>query len=333
SFVLPIAGVVLGVISALQTDSEIATPSWQLLTAIAVIGVFDAFAGFASVIAFAVLTAVLNGVSGIGDFRLMIGILLVVVSPMIMARAFRSRRFTVVTGSRGAYELLVDVAVIGFIVYWLAKTIISSLPALAGTTLSVANHVGDVALILAIAAIVRVLVEELALRLDEDAFSEIEESEKAAQPNALKIAMLVIRLALFVLLASAFFGFSGWVVLACLLFVLPTTFSWFADRLPNSPLLWKLIPTKLPGLVLILTISALTLALSNQAFGSDADAAAKTFAILPVPLLALSILGLFGRHGQSVDEPRPVTLPKFMWLYRVGGIVILFVAMRLTGIL
>jgi hypothetical protein len=333
AFVVPATAAILAVIAAIQNGGLLTTPAWQIFVAIAVLGVFDAFAGFTAAIVFAIATALIAGVTNIGDLRLLLGVLLVAVAPMMMARAFRSRRTSALRGATGVYEVLVDIAVMGFVVYWLGTTMVASLPALAGTTLAVANHVGDFALILSAAAIVRVLIEEIALRLDVNAFSEIDEAEGTAQPMQVKIAMLVIRFGLYLFVASALFGFSWLVVLGCLLFVAPVVIGWFSHLLPNSSLLWKLLPTKLAGLVLILVVSAITLAVSTQAFGTDPDAAAKTFAVLPVPLLALSILGAFGRYGQYPGQARPVTQAKYRLVYRLGGVLILFLAMRLTGIL
>jgi hypothetical protein len=55
--------------------------------------------------------------------------------------------------------------------------------------------------------------------------------------------------------------------------------------------------------------------------------------LLPIPLLLLSILGLFGRHGQSPDDDRPIKTHKWRYVYRIGGIVMLFITLRLAGII
>jgi hypothetical protein len=48
-------------------------------------------------------------------------------------------------------------------------------------------------------------------------------------------------------------------------------------------------------------------------------------------LLVLSLLGMFGRHGASPDEDRPVK--NYKWLYRVGGVFILIVTLKLAGVI
>jgi hypothetical protein len=56
-----------------------------------------------------------------------------------------------------------------------------------------------------------------------------------------------------------------------------------------------------------------------------------SFALLPIPLLGLSILQMLGRHGEP-DEVRWIQRPRFVWLYRIGGVLMLFVTMNLAGV-
>jgi hypothetical protein len=115
------------------------------------------------------------------------------------------------------------------------------------------------------------------------------------------------------------------------LFLAPAILSWFADRFPNSPFLWRVLPSGVPGLALSLGIAALTTSLVGAALGANPSLAAWSFVILALPLLALSILGLFGRHGATEDEEKPAK--RFTWLYRIGGVVMLVVTLKLAGVI
>lgn len=55
--------------------------------------------------------------------------------------------------------------------------------------------------------------------------------------------------------------------------------------------------------------------------------------LLPIPLLVLSILGMFGRHGKDPDDDRPIKTHKWRYVYRIGGIVMLVVTLRLAGVI
>jgi hypothetical protein len=67
-------------------------------------------------------------------------------------------------------------------------------------------------------------------------------------------------------------------------------------------------------------------------FGTSPDLALWSFALLPIPMLVLALLGMFGRDGVE-DEVRFIRRPKLKWIYRIGGIVMLLFTMNLAGII
>jgi hypothetical protein len=46
----------------------------------------------------------------------------------------------------------------------------------------------------------------------------------------------------------------------------------------------------------------------------------------------LSILGLFGRHGTTPGEPKPIKTERWKLVYRIGGVLMLLITLRLAGI-
>ena len=92
------------------------------------------------------------------------------------------------------------------------------------------------------------------------------------------------------------------------------------------------MPQGIPGLAFTLLVASITTSIVSGWFGSSPDAALWSFAILPIPMLALSILGLIGREGDD-DEVRWVRQPRFVWVYRLGGIIMLLVTMKVAGVI
>jgi hypothetical protein len=82
------------------------------------------------------------------------------------------------------------------------------------------------------------------------------------------------------------------------------------------------MPNGIPGLALVLLISQATSNLVGTWFGSSPDLALWSFALLPIPLLALSLLNQLGREGEE-GEVRLLMRPSMRWVYRLGGIVML----------
>jgi len=113
------------------------------------------------------------------------------------------------------------------------------------------------------------------------------------------------------------------------LFLAPSFLSLFSDRLPNSTFLWRVLPEGLPGMALNLALgSAAAIALAFFG-GATPEVAKYTFVLMPLPIMAIGILKEFGRHG-GPGEKRPGK--KNVWLYRVGGLVMFVVTLKLAGV-
>jgi RsiW-degrading membrane proteinase PrsW (M82 family) len=97
------------------------------------------------------------------------------------------------------------------------------------------------------------------------------------------------------------------------------------------PWLWRILPSGIPGLAFSIVLASLTTALVGQFLGVNKDFAEWAFVLLPLPMLLISILTMFGRFGRTEDEERPIK--KVVWLYRVGGVVMLLLTLRLVGII
>jgi hypothetical protein len=48
-------------------------------------------------------------------------------------------------------------------------------------------------------------------------------------------------------------------------------------------------------------------------------------------MLAFSLLGMFARQGVDEDEDRPVK--RYKYVYRIGGVLMMFFTLQLVGII
>jgi hypothetical protein len=313
-------------------QGEVLPPQWQLFLALAIIGIFDAFAGFVGVMLFVLGTAFTAGIDTQSEPQLMLGVIVVAFGPALIASGFRTLRKHAAKDEFAWWERVVDLAVITFFAGWTVSSMVSALPALAGLTLAVANHVNDFAVGLGVAIAVRILIEEASARWWPARLNAINPSDIPDSSSLQKIFAIAVRFGLFLFMSNAIMGFSWQIVVGSALFVIPVVLGWFSDRFPNSPLIWKIMPTGVPGLAFTLLVAMLTTATVGAVMGTSRELAAWTFAILPLPLLALNILQMFGRHGENEDDEKPIKNPKYKWLYRIGGVVMLAVTMKLAGI-
>ena len=208
---------------------------------------------------------------------------------------------------------------------------ISTLPALAGLTLPVANHTAEFSIAIAIATAARVLLEEGVARLFPERLDRLHPTLVPSVHPIGRWSALFVRLAVFIFVTAALMGNDWRTWLGSVLFVVPVVLGWYSDKFPNYPWLWRILPNGIPGLAFTLLVANATTSLVGLWFGATPDLALWSFGLLPIPMLALSILHILGRQGLP-DEVRLLHRPGMMWVYRIGGVVMLVVTMKLAGI-
>jgi hypothetical protein len=251
---------------------------------------------------------------------------------VLLTNAFRKLRKEKDSEKHYVWERFVDLAVLPFFGGWTTAAMIGTLPALAGLTLSVSNHVTEFALAVAGATVARVLLEEVVSRMFPARLDMLHPTEVPSTYTGHRYVALLLRIAIFIFVTAALMG-NGWQVwVGSLLFALPTALGWISDRWPNSPWLWRILPQGVPGLALVLIVAQLSSMVINSWFGDSEELALWTFVLLPIPMLALSVLGMLGREGEE-GEIRFMKRENLVWAYRLGGVVMLVVTLYLAGVI
>jgi hypothetical protein len=263
----PLTGIALATIGLMNPVLQIGPPDWRLFIFIAILGMFDAFSGLLATLIFVIGMLNTFGIRDVSDLRMMLGVLVVGFGPALVAIAFRQIRKHFETSFSYFWERIADVAVLIFFTGWTVSSMVGTLPALAGRTLSVANHVADFGFFLSIAIVIRVVLEEFAARFYPTRLDKINPTEVSSTSQLQKVLSTALRLGLFVFVTAAFMGNTWQVWVGSIIFILPNVLSWFQDRLPNSPLIWKLIPQGLPGLAFSLLVASYTALFVGSWFG------------------------------------------------------------------
>lgn len=329
---LPVfAGAALGVLAASATPGEILTPPWLLLLAIALLGIFDALAGFAATVTYWGTALILLGsIPTLNDLRSLMAVSVIAIGPALLTTAFRNLRKEPAENGAQWWERIVDLAIAPFMAGWSVSIMVSVLPAVTGFTSAAANHVADFGLAIAAAAAIRVALEEFAARYYPARLNIINPTLIPDPPLTQRAVALAVKYGIWVLISGALIG-PGWQTwVGSALFLLPTILSWYADRFPNVPWLWRVLPSGVPGLAFSILVAATTTSIVSSITGANPELAQWNFVLLPMPLLVISLLGMFGREG-SAGEEKPSK--KNVWVYRLGGIVMFMFTLRLVGII
>ncbi|MFM5905426.1 MAG: BspA family leucine-rich repeat surface protein [Micrococcales bacterium] len=337
AWLLPVVNVCLAIVALAQNHQQNPgipmSPPWFLFLLMSVFAVFDAFAGMLAAAVFiggsVLVLASESGLATFGSWVVFVGVALALFGPSFLLTGFRKLNRQPDRTISYWWERATDFLVCAFLSGWLLSSIVSSMPALAGHTLPVANHLQDFALAGALAGAGRVVLEEIAGR----AFpvrTNWQSHVQFSKPTSLtEVHSLAFKALLWGSIASAMFGFSWQIVVGTLLFLIPNVFALFAERLPNSPWLWKVIPTGLPGLMLNLGLG-LTATFGLAVLGGLTPEIAKySFIVMPIPLLALGILKEFGRSGGP--DGRRFIQPNAL-SYRLGGILVYLLTLKLAGV-
>jgi hypothetical protein len=333
---LPTAATTMLALVSIAPGDYILPPIWPVFLSIVIIGVFDAFAGLVGTSVFVIGSVIMQLMNGqaidLGDMRMLLGVMIARFGPVLLANQFRHFRRDPQNDGGYTWERIVDIAVIPFFGGWTAASMIATLPALAGLTLAAANHVTDFALAVALATVLRVVLEELVARYFPARLDYLHPTEVPSTYRGHRVVALVLRVAVFIFVTAALMGNAWQVWVGSVLFATPTFIGWFKEKMPNFPWLWRILPHGVPGLALVLLVSQLTGNAVASVFGATHDLALWSFALLPIPLLVISVLGMLGREGLD-GEVRLMKRPSMRWVYRIGGIVMLIVTMKLAGVI
>jgi hypothetical protein len=184
----------------------------------------------------------------------------------------------------------------------------------------------------AVATVARVVLEEVVARFFPARLDYLHPTEVPHTYRGHRYVALVLRVAIFIFVTAALMGNAWQVWVGSILFALPTLLGWFKEKLPNLPWLWRILPSGIPGLALVLLVSQITANGVGAIFGDSEDLGLWSFALLPIPLLILGVLGMLGREGEE-GEVRLMKRPSMRWVYRIGGVVMLIVTMKLAGVI
>jgi hypothetical protein len=332
SLLLPVVTVILAIVSVSENSGQVLPPPWGIFLAIALIGVFDAFAGFLGAIVF-ITVSLITATEQIyaSDLRMYFGVLFIAMGPGLLMTAFRALRKDRIPGFVGVWDRATDFVIAPVMAGVAVTTAVTVLPALAGLTLPVANHVQAFGILVALAAMVRVLFEDLASQGFPQRLNKINPSSLPSPSTGQQAISLLVSYGMWVFLTGAISGEVWQVYVGSFFFLLPTILGKFSDSFPNSVVLWRLMPQGMPGLIFTLFVSAASAMIVMAFVGANPAFAAWNMILLPLPLLTIALLGLFGRHGATDQEVR--FSQRNPLLFRLGGLLILLIALRLMGIM
>jgi hypothetical protein len=312
---LPLSGLVLGFMSAMNTNFDVRMPSLMLLTAVVVLGTLDAFSGYLASVVFGLAVLLGGGMDSADSIRGVVGIWVFSFGVPLLATATRPFRRTA-SGVVGIWERCADVVLIALFGAWAAGAMFSSLPGLIGFRPDYASRISHIQIVVLVALVSRYILENVVAVL---APSRLKEFSTVSLPKASNTQIIVsslLRTAAYVFVASVFIGNNWALWVGGAIYLIPKLVALVDDALPNISTIHRYMPRGILKVVLMLFVARWW----GDVIGSrvtDPEQMIKLgFVLLGVPGIVLTVLGWFARDSR----PWPST-----WFTRISGAVILLV--------
>ncbi|CAB4967798.1 unannotated protein [freshwater metagenome] len=322
SLILPIAGIILGLVAGLSTGGIAQPAAAGLMIALIAVGIFDAFAGVLAALMFSLVVVVSGGVIDAASVRTLAGVALLIVGPGIIGGSFRDIRRATVRGSAEAWERLTDLVVVPLLGAWVTFNIAEALPGLGGSAFPIADNAGVLAVVVLVGLILKILVEDAAARWFPERMDSITPIEPDEASRSQRVVSALLRAGTFAFISAAFVGNVWQLWVASLLFLVPALCEIIADRFPNSARLWQALPEGVPLVGFMLIVGWAVSAALVTSLGDSPEYAQTMFVILAVPGFLLALLGMIGRDPDEGDT-RWYQRPRMTGLYRIGGVAVL----------
>ena len=312
---LPLLGVVLGIMSAMNTNFDVRMPSLMLLSAVVVLGTLDAFSGYLASVVFALAILVGGGVQSSDSIRGVVGIWVFSFGVPLLATASRPFRRTA-QGVVGVWERATDVVLIALFGAWAAGAMFSSLPGLIGIKPDFADRVSHIQIVVLIALVVRYLLENAVAMLAPTRLKEFS-TVSLQDPSPVQVVISsLLRTAAYVFVASVFIGNNWALWVGGAIYLVPKLVALVDDSFPNLAVVHRFMPRGILKVVLMLFVARWWGNILGSQISDPEQMIKVGFVLLGLPGIVLTVLGWFARSSR----PWPST-----WFTRLSGLLVLIV--------
>ena len=319
---LPVAGVVLGLASAFNTNFEVVMPSLALLSALVVIGTLDAFAGFLGAITFATAVLIGGGINSADSIRGLLGIWVMSFAVPMLASASRPFRRKNAIGLAGMWDRSADFILILLFGALAAGSMFSSLPGLTGFRPDFAGNVAHIQIVAMIVLAARFILENATVKLTPARYHELTDLAIRDASNVQQIVSSLIRTAVYLFVAEVFIGNNWALWVGGVLYLAPKLVGLVVDKFPNVESLHRWMPRGIFKVTVMMLLARIWGVALTSHISDPGKMITFGFVFMGTPGVVATILGWFGR---SSSPAWPQT-----WFSRIAGLIILIIGILMV---
>jgi hypothetical protein len=295
---LPLVAISVGIASAFNTNFTVMIPSLELVIAICILGVIDAFAGMLFASSFGIALLLGGGFTSVNSVRGFLGIAIFSFAPPLIASATRPFRRDS-DEDQIHWKRSVDFVLCALFGAWAAGGMFSAIPSLTTYKPLHSDRTDLIQLVVLLAIASRWIFENIARAYAPRRLRTVEVEEFRKVVPMQPFASLCIRTVLFLFIAAPFIGNNWALWLGGAMFLAPKVIGKFAKRLPNFASLHRYLPRNLLRVVVMLFVSMWWGVLVNNRYGESPNVILYAFVLLSVPGIALGIADWFARDSKE----------------------------------
>ena len=329
----PLIGVISGALafSNISGIGFVTTPSLAISLFLVALGALDAGAGFLASVMFGILALTNHYFASAYDIRTFLGLSILWISPALMANNLRSLRRSSL--EVGFWDRSADVIIGSVLTGWAVRSIVIGLNGFSHLTLPLSDHATTVGIVAGGVIALRYLIEEYVNRRNPYYMSYLSPEMTHRQHSTARLVSWMLRSILFLFFAISFLGNSWQLWGALALFITPTVLSAIKNSLPNSSLLYQILPVGIPSIIVMTLIGRGYSQFIENFELTPANTTRTIFVLMALPGFIIGLLKLFGRQPKSGDV-RWYVRPELRLGYRIFGPVLFIIATGLvTGVI
>ena len=288
----------------------------NLIVILALIGLFDAFAGIFAAFVYLDFTFASGNLNSLHAVFFALGFSLLFFAPGLAASKFRPLHRKVANFA-GLWERITDYVLASLLTGWVSSKLVAALTGLIGYELKITESANMIGIFIGLALLVRLLLEEVAWYLYPYRLSLLQVDLQ--EPGLIqKLRGIIFKVGVMVLLAQPYIGWNRYLAGGIAIFLAPQLLSLFGDKLPSSKYIGQIVPH---GALKIVWMGLIGVLVGTQIMHHNLGAKESiliSFVILPLPSFIYSVLGAFS------DSPvLDVKHPRFRYAYRVLSVIVL----------
>ena len=296
-------------------------------TSIIAIGALDAMAGMVGVLTVVALSIAHFGFADAGTGRYLLTMAMLGFAPSVLATTFRKIRRPRMSSIMDIWERVADLGIIGFISALTTISLVKSVGGLAQVTLKLTDHAVAIAGTVALLAMIRVVLEEIAAGVFTQRMEKVNPTSIVEGSALQEWFSLFFKYAVLCYMIAPLVGIGWHLWVGSALIFLPGLLSLLKIKFPTSKIIFQMLPGGIAALLSATLLSGWSGALIAMLFSALPNFKELAYVLTPMPVIAMAILGMFGEPGDKWY--RKVKFSRS--LYLVGGIAVFIVTILVTG--